>query len=78
MPTLTATKNGTAYTASEDKPTEQAEADGVENKSKGNHGGGSMHRGNGRAFHHHRGAILDVKSKLGGVAALATPPGFGR
>ncbi len=36
-----------------------------------------MHRGNGRAFHHHRGAILDIKSKLGGVAAHATPRDFG-
>ena len=63
----------------EDQPAEQAEADGVENKSKGKHGGGSVCiEWNGRAFHHHRGAILDIKSKLGGVAALATPPGFGK
>src|SRR6266478_7233656 len=29
-----------------------------------------MQRGYGCAFHHHRGAVLDIKSKLGGVAAL--------
>src|SRR6267154_5385212 len=29
-----------------------------------------MHRGNGCAFHHHHGAVLDMRSKRGGVAAM--------
>src|ERR1700752_2824075 len=33
-----------------------------------------MQRHNGRAFHHHRGASLNILPKRGGVAAQATPP----
>ncbi len=43
MPALTATKNGKAYTASA-KISQQnkTDANGVEEKSKGEHGGGSI------------------------------------
>ena len=43
MPTLTPTKNGNGIDRQrEDQPAEQADASGVEQKSKGEHGGGSI------------------------------------
>ncbi|MEY9882262.1 hypothetical protein ABIA43_003796 [Bradyrhizobium sp. USDA 328] len=39
-----------------DRPAEQADAKRIENKPKREHGGGSLHRFMGCAFHHHRGA----------------------
>jgi hypothetical protein len=56
-PTISPTKNGSAYTASVKQPTEQADAKKAENESEGKHGGGSRNKArDGRAFHHHRGA----------------------
>ena len=46
MPALIATKNGNAYTASvKISQSEQTDADSVEKKPKGKHGGGSMYKG---------------------------------
>ena len=52
------------------QPADHAETSSVEEESESYHGGGSMlHRGNGRAFHHHS-AGLNLQSKRGGVAAM--------
>jgi hypothetical protein len=40
-----------------DQPAEQADPGDIENKSKCEHGGGSVQRRHGCAFHHHHGAI---------------------
>jgi len=46
MPALIATKNGNAYTAGvKITQPEQTDANSVEDKSKGEHGGGSMCKG---------------------------------
>uniref|UniRef100_UPI003F64C312 hypothetical protein n=1 Tax=Rhizobium lupini TaxID=136996 RepID=UPI003F64C312 len=53
-----------------DGPAKQTDTECVENKPNGEHGGGlHVHGFINRAFHHHHGAVLDVKTKLGGVAA---------
>ena len=59
----------------ENQPAEEAEANGVEEKSEGEHGGGSMlQRGNGCAFHHHHGATLDMAVETRRSCGDATLP----
>jgi hypothetical protein len=44
----------------EDQPAEQADPRKGENESEGKHGGGSMTKMDGRAFHHHHGATRSI------------------
>src|SRR5882724_12316793 len=71
IPALRATKNGKAYTASvkinqQNKPTPAK----FRRSPRASMVVAPFAKGYGCAFHHHHGAVLDMQSKRGGVAAM--------
>ena len=65
----------------EQQPAQEANAENAENKSDDDHGGGLRDKGsNGRAFHHHHGALQSVaerdrgrQRKIWGISAATGP-----
>jgi hypothetical protein len=77
MPAFIATKNGKTYTASVKISQQNRPIPRVLRRSPRASMVVAPCRSNGRAFHHHRGAGLDMEAKRGGVAAMQLHLGGG-